>query len=316
MYTNLLGFLALMSFLHAPVDHVMTPVYLFGQDSPISMNWPLTNNLELAKNPKRPPIKKDKNNFGIKTLAQSVFVADVDSGGILFAKNIHDKHSIASLTKIMTALVVLEHDPELKGNLVLVKDDFSPMVRNVFFVGDVISKKDALAAMLVGSVNELGAAFSRSSGMSQDDFIKEMNKKAKDLNLSSLSFFDATGLNPDNKGNAADVAALLTIALRDSRLKNILNKQKVVLRTELGKEYLVKSTNHLLTTFLNKDPYKIIGAKTGTLPEAGFCLAQVTQKDNHQVVVVVLHDTDHFLRYKDVKALTYWAFDSYNWFND
>ena len=59
---------------------------------------------------------------------------------------------------------------------------------------------------------------------------------------------------------------------------------------------------------------KIVGAKTGSLPEAGYCLAQVTRnKEGHEVVAVLLDSDNHFSRYSDVKALTYWAFDSFTW---
>ncbi len=260
------------------------------------------------------PIKKDPKNVGVAIGGESGFIADVDSGAVLFAKNPHDIRPMASLTKLMTALVIIESPVGLEGDLNLVRDDFDVQIRNTFFSGETMQRRDALAAMLIGSINELGEAFARSSGYTRADFIKRMNEKAQELNLRSMRFADPTGLDSRNQGSAADVAALLTIVLRNPELRPLLSRQKIDVKGVSGSEYVIESTNLLLDSFLNQDPYQIIGAKTGSLPEAGYCLAQVTRhKDRQEVVVVSLGGSEHLQRFQDVKAMTYWAFDSYKW---
>jgi D-alanyl-D-alanine carboxypeptidase len=73
-------------------------------------------------------------------------------------------------------------------------------------------------------------------------------------------------------------------------------------------------TNNLLSSYLNQDPYKIIVGKTGSLPEAGYCLGQVTRlPGGHEVIAVVLGSDNHFSRFQDVKALTGWAAETFRW---
>ncbi|MBU2566094.1 hypothetical protein KKG46_00880 [Patescibacteria group bacterium] len=311
MFDYLLSLLTVLAIAPASFSGV-TPMQVYGQS--VAVEPLLIQKEGIVSQAVATPRKIDPNNLGLVVSGQSVFVADVASGGVLFAKAPHDVRSIASLSKLMTSIVVLESDQGLEGNLSFVRSDFDYRSSTEFRINETIDKRDALKAMLVGSVNEVAVAFARSSGMSEDEFILRMNQKAKELHLVSLSFADPTGLNVENKGSAADVAALITIAMNYPEIREALNLSEINLTTKEGKEYNVESTNLLLQSFLNEDPYKIMAAKTGSLPEAGYCLAQVTRNSaGHEVVVVMLGGDNHFTRFKDVKALTSWVFDSYIW---
>jgi D-alanyl-D-alanine carboxypeptidase len=134
------------------------------------------------------------------------------------------------------------------------------------------------------------------------------------LGLNSLHFVDPTGLDEGNRGNAADIAALLTIAIRQAEIREAMQEPFVILTTKTARQYTIDSTNLLMSSYLNKAPYRIIGAKTGSLPNTGYNLAQVTSNgDGDEVVTVLLGSNNHFSRYSDVKALTAWAFDAYRW---
>lgn len=260
------------------------------------------------------PKKKNANSIGIVTTGKSVFVADVASGGVLYAKAPHNVRSIASLTKLMTALVLMDTEKKLSGDLTFLPEDFDREGGSEFNIGDSISREDAFHALLIGSVNEAANALARTSGITRDEFVANMNRKSQDLHLNSMKFLEPTGLRSGNKGSAADVAALITIALRVPEIRSALDKPVTELKTLSGKNYKVDTTNLLLTSYLNKNPYKIIGAKTGSLPEAGFCMAQVTRDaDGHEIVAVLLGSDNHFSRYRDIKNLTGWAFDSFIW---
>ncbi len=307
-----------MAMAPAPTPFI-SPVHMYGQSVPVQPVLAVQNRYlpaagELIKPVVLPPRKKNEKNMGPKTTGKSIFVADVASGGVLFAKAPHDILPIASLTKLMTALVVLESETGLEGNLTFSDLDFDRQSKNVFLAGDVISKKDAMRALLIGSVNASASALAGSTGLSREAFVERMNQKAKELNLSSLFFVEPTGLDPGNKGSAADVAALITIAMRQNEIRDILDDPSADIITAAGRQYTIKSTNLLLPSYLNNTPYKIIGAKTGSLPEAGFCMAQVTRNaDGDEVVAVLLGSDNHFSRYNDIKALTGWAFESFAW---
>ncbi|MFA6099948.1 MAG: hypothetical protein WC750_03655 [Patescibacteria group bacterium] len=316
MLQNLLGIMAIMAMAPAPSPR-LDPVLIYGQNVPIqAVLVAPASSAPLEVRPFVPPKKKNLKNLGVATSGKSVFLADVASGGILYAKRPHDVHPIASITKLMTALVIMESNKKLDGDLTFVESDFDHESKPIFEVGDAISRNDAMRALLVGSVNAAGEALARTSGLSREAFITRMNSKAEELNLNSMNFVEPTGLKSGNQGDAADVAALITIALRNTVIRGVLDEPEVTVKTKAGKEVKVESTNLLLTSFLNKPPYKIIGAKTGSLPEAGYCMAQVTRDaKGHEVVAVLLGSDNHFSRYRDIKSLTGWAFDSFNWPN-
>ena len=84
-----------------------------------------------------------------------------------------------------------------------------------------------------------------------------------------------------------------------------------------GRDYAVPNTNELLIGFINQDPYQIIGGKTGYLPEAGYCLAIQVQEDHgRDIYVIVLGSDTKEDRFREVKGLTQWAYDTYNWPNE
>ncbi|MFZ6014913.1 MAG: D-alanyl-D-alanine carboxypeptidase family protein [Patescibacteria group bacterium] len=315
MMGYLLSLLAVMSMAKAPSPEA-DPVFLYGGNIPIEFSL-LKNNTKDSENVilrAELPVKKDARDLGVAHTGQSAFVADVKSAGVLYAHKPHDVHSIASLTKLMTAMVALEANDNLEEEIVFVKEDFDPTVRSELRINDNITRDQVLSALLVGSVNEAANALARNSGMTREEFILRMNQKAREMGLQSLVFTEPTGLDAGNKGNAADVAGLLTAAIRNKDIYDRMQSDLIIITTKFGRQYKIDTTNLLRTSYLNQEPYRIIGAKTGSLPAAGYCLAQVTQNaDGNQVVAVLLGSDNHFSRYQDVKALTAWAFDAYRW---
>lgn len=259
------------------------------------------------------PTKLRAQSLGIGTTSPSVFVADVATGKVLYAKRPHDVQSIASLAKLMTAMVILDANLDLDEPVAIIKSDLKDEWRSVFSEGDVIKRGDLLKALLVGSVNAAGNALARTS-FGMEGFVAAMNNKAKKLNLASPVFVDPVGIHPNNRASAADVAALMSLSLSYSEIRKIAALSSVDIRTGGGEAYTVKSTNLLLDSFLNDGSFNIVGAKTGSLPEAGYCMTQVTRdKAGHEIVVASLGSSDHFSRFQDVKALTAWAFDTFSW---
>jgi len=167
--------------------------------------------------------------------------------------------------------------------------------------------------MLVGSSNEAAHALARTHG--GDAFLEEMNQKAKSIGLKTAEFYDSSGLNPNNRASAKDIALALRAVLRYPEIKEITKRSRVeVIGRRSGRSYKLNSTNLLLNSQLNNEPFQIIAGKTGSLPEAGFCFAQATMNgDGNQVIAVVLGSDTHYSRFQDVKALTYWAFDNFLW---
>jgi len=261
------------------------------------------------------PTKTDPNNVGVNVTAASAIIADVGSGTVLYAKNAKIAHPIASLSKILTAMVVIDTglhpEDQLTVNQSAVEyGDGSTYIKG----GESLPRGIALKVMLSQSVNELANAFADAYPGGRPAFVAAMNAKAKQLGMASASFADPSGLSPHNVASALDVASMLRSASAYPEIRDASQTATFAFQTAQGRNVKTASTNLLISSYLNKDPYSIVVAKTGSLPEAGFCLGQITRgKDGHEVVSVALGSTDHFSRFQDVKALTGWAFDSYKW---
>ena len=184
----------------------------------------------------------------------------------------------------------------------------------IFKVGEELTYGDLLKTMLVGSVNASANALARTT-LGEQEFVEAMNRKAAELGLDSPRFTDPSGIDPGNQANAADIAALISTASGYKEVREAAKLPEVTVKgRRTNQSYNVKSTNLLLGGFLNKPPYNIVTAKTGSLPEAGYCMAQVTRDaDGHEIVAVELGNDNHFARYQDIKSLTYWAFETYEW---
>lgn len=259
------------------------------------------------------PVKIRPESVGVEITAKAAFILDVASGEGLFEKDEQSAHPIASLTKLMTAMTFLDTNPDLTEEVVVLSEDDPREGRSVLQIGERLTKGELLQALLVGSVNTAGNTLARTTG-GKKTFVKKMNEKARELQLQRATFFEPTGLDANNQATARDVARMLRAALNYPEIREATEHNSIVLPGRVsGKPYDIKSTNLLLGSFLNKGAYRIVAAKTGSLPEAGFCIAQVTRHDGHEIIAVVLGSSDHFSRFQDAKALTYWAFQTYGW---
>ncbi len=260
------------------------------------------------------PEKKNPDSFGVEITARSGVVMDMASGQFLFEKDANGAYPIASLTKLMTLMTFLDMHPDLDQEVTIAAADQDPGEKVVLYTNDRFTRRQLLRAALVGSVNAAASALARSTG-DMPGFVRAMNDKARSLNMRHAMFIDPTGLDPRNQASAKDVALALRAALsyREIREATELDQYDITGKVT-NKPYHIKATNLLLNSFLNKDPYRIVVAKTGTLPEAGYCLAQDTRNaGGHEIIAVVLGSENHFARFQEAKALTAWAFQNFEW---
>lgn len=260
------------------------------------------------------PIKIREDSFGIVTSAKSAIVADVASGAVLYAKDAEIARPIASLTKLVSAMVVLDAGLRPDEDLPISVQNIEPIGRHSFDGGESLSRGVAFKAWLVESINELANAFADNYPGGREAFMGAMNEKARLLGLKHATFVDPSGISGKNVASAADVARILRSAIAYPEIREATTASKFILTTKGGRDVTIDPTNLLLASYLNKDPYQIIAGKTGSLPEAGFCHGQVTRHpDGQQVITVVLGSVDHFGRFQEVKGLTAWAFETYRW---
>ncbi len=235
------------------------------------------------------------------------------SGGseIVFEKNSQENLPIASISKLMTALIVAENldiSKEIKISSIAAHQSNDPeslKEEETFYV------KDLLYTMLIGSDNAASYAFAESIGV--DEFVNLMNKKAEELGLSDTIFSNPTGLGPENISTAQDVVKLAVYILKNYPfIFGITTKPEFDLRTVNGKTiYKITSTDKLLSDSSNLSG-RIMGGKTGETPFAGECLVSVVKPLGEQgyLINVVLNANN---RFEETKKMINWVDKSYQW---
>lgn len=247
--------------------------------------------------------------------AFSLFLDEDGNAKILFEKEGDRRLPIASLTKLMTALVAVKHyDPSQQvviTNSAVAEEESLGQLR----VGDVFSVQDLLYPLLIESSNDAAAALAQVVG--RGVFVDLMNLEAKELGLSNTYFVNPTGLDPNdpqgpiNYSTSKDLALLAsTIARTYPHIFDILaiSQQDLLLNGVF--HHTMKNTNELLG--FEGWPTPIVGGKTGWTPLAKGCLLLVLKgpKDQGYLVNVVLGADD---RFPEMKTLVNWVYDSFTW---
>jgi len=287
--------------------------------SQFTTNQPNFSNLSLPQYSlsQQIPQKKSDASLGVKVTAQSVAVADGKYLSTLYEKNSKEIRSIASLTKLMTALVFLDHNPGMEKEITILKSDAREGNRQYLFEGDKVKIKDVFSIMLIASANEAASALARASGMSEEEFIKKMNQKAKELSMDDTIFADSTGLNNGNKSTAQDILRLAKEAFGHEEISSavkIKSYEYTPISSNIKRK--VTATDKILGDDFGyqSDVYKILAGKTGYLEAAGYCfVSKVANQKGNEAIIVVLGSAGPDSRFSDTKSLAYWIFNNYIW---
>ena len=272
-------------------------------------NWNYYNeNLYLESSIQPLPYKIDGiSDFNIK--ARSAIVLDVGTDAVLYSKESDEKMPIASLTKIMTALVVLDN-VDLNSIVTISRNAFDTDGRkDSLAVNEKIKAEDLLKIMLIRSNNTAAVSLAEHTSGSVEEFVRLMNKKADLLGLKNTSFSNPTGFDSEkNYSTAYNIAQLFDHALDKPLIWEISRTQRLDLTSLDGKiKHRLKNTNLFLGRLKN-----IAGGKTGLTDEAGQCLVLVVGDpiNDHRIISVVLNAEDRFL---ETERLVRWVFGIYRW---
>jgi len=242
--------------------------------------------------------------------SNSVIAFDTETDFVLYSKSSNEKMPIASISKIMTALIVLENS-ELGDSVFITENAFQTEGRkDGLSVGEEITVENLMKIMIVGSNNIAATAFAEHIGGSVDGFVDIMNQKSEILGLKDTAFYNPTGLDQKNMNisTAFDIAQLVDYSLEIPFIWEYSKMQNVVVSSVDGRLiHKVKNTNLLLGKMEN-----IIGGKTGFTDKAGECLVLILNEleTNRKVITVVLNANDRFFQ---TERLGNWIFDSYEW---
>lgn len=259
------------------------------------------------------PVKADAKRLSLVTTSRSVLVADWETGAPLLEKNADNPQPIASITKLVTALTVIGERPDWGKVIEMSANDSRAGGVTYLAPGDRLPLKDVMSVMLVASSNEAAVAAARATGLGDEQFAARMNDTAKRLGMTNMRFVEPTGLDNRNVASARDVAFLVRAAMAEPIIREAVLRPTYAFKTEAGKGKTARNTDELLGSFLQKEPYTFLGGKTGYVEEAGYCFAAAAERDGHRVIAVALGAPSKDQRFKDVKAMIYWAFDAYRW---
>lgn len=250
-----------------------------------------------------PRFKTDANGQLVPDVrAAAAIIFNPQNGQVIYEENSQDKRSIASITKVMTALVFLEDNPDLNTEITVDRSDTFAASTTYLKAGDKITYAELLHLMLIASDNAAARALARTSHGGTAPFVERMNEKAIELGLANTSFADPSGLNPNNMSSAFDVSHLITFAASDDRIASIMQTPTYTVTTN-RRMIPIHSTDHLL---LDGD-VTVMGAKTGFISKAGYCLATLLKlPQGNPVAVVVLGAHSNSGRFWEVRHLFNW----------
>jgi len=258
--------------------------------------------------------------------AHASVVIDADAGTILHYDKGREQRQIASLTKLMTATLVMEKVKNLDEEVVI--DDEAVYVEGTKIgcprsgycisqrlrIGEKISVRSLLQAMLMNSANDAAIALGKHIAGSQDAFADLMNQKAKELGLSDTHFCTPSGLEPEGReaqcfSSAYDIARIAAYSMRYETVWKMFKLPNNSVITSIDG----KTAHTILNTDLAIDQVpNLLGGKTGFTPLAGYSLLMgaTDPTGKHRVIAVLLDDPT---RWVDMKATLGWTFASYQW---
>ena len=236
------------------------------------------------------------NSKAYETSATSVILMDIDSGKIFYSKDIHNKRSVASISKVMTAILAIESGK--LDDMVTIGDEVLKAYGSGIYikVGEQLTLRDLVYGLMLRSGNDAALAIATHVGGSVDEFVNMMNKKASDLGMTNSIFNNPSGLDQE-KGNystAYDMAILTSYAMKNEEYKKIVSTKTYKLKTNMN-YYSWTNKNKLLFSYEN-----CTGGKTGFTQIAKRTLITTASKNNLNLVVVTLNDGNDFLDHKNL----------------
>ncbi|NIM96536.1 MAG: D-alanyl-D-alanine endopeptidase [candidate division Zixibacteria bacterium] len=249
--------------------------------------------------------RRAKHSYKLPLRSEAALVLDTKKGEVLFEKNMEQKLPVASLTKLMSALVFLDTRPHLDDTLTMTVFDADCVGTSEIKVGETVTLRDLLHASLISSSNRATKALVRASGLPPSLFTARMNRKAKELGLENTFFCEPTGLDKENISTALDCAKLLYFAARDSAVASILGKTayKFVSLDGGRRKHRIQSANGLLFS-----SFEVKGGKTGYIRASGWCLGALLQdEDGKEVAAVILGAPSKHTRLEEIRSIVEWS---------
>jgi len=249
------------------------------------------------------PITKPRKSDEVYLRSAVALVQDARSGETLIAKNQAAVLPIASITKLMTAVVILDAGLSLEQRVAVSDEDYDLVkgTRSRLRPGTVLTRDELLLLALMSSENRAASSLARTYPGGTETFVAAMNAKAAALGMSDTRFVDPTGLSPGNVSSARDLARLVATAHEYPLIRQYSTTESATVQS-LGRPLAYRNTNGLV-----RNAHWDIGLqKTGYINEAGRCLVMRVRMASREVIVVLLDSWGKFSRIGDANRIKKW----------
>lgn len=244
--------------------------------------------------------------------AKSAIIIEASSGKILWEKNAHEKLAPASMTKIMSMLLIMENIEN--GNLswdekITASLNASSMGGSQIFLepGEKMTVKDLLKGIAIGSGNDATVAMAERIAGTESKFVEMMNSKAKELGLKNTNFKDSTGLDAENHYSSAyDMAIMAKELIKHKKILEFTSTYEDYLRQDTGNSFWLVNTNKLVRYYQGVD-----GLKTGFTNTAGYCLTATAKRGDMRLITVVMNEPSSEIRSKETSSMLDYGFNTY-----
>lgn len=261
-----------------------------------------------ATDPVTPPARMRTfplaNTAGVNLQSHAALVMNAETGHMIYGKNAADRTPIASISKLMTAMVTLDAHLDMDQSIRIADADVDrlKMSSSRLEVGTTLSRHDTMWLALMSSENRAAAALARTYPGGKAAFVTAMNRKARSLGMNHTIFHDPTGLNKFNTSTAADLALMVQAAYRYPLIRQFTTTTDHDIVSASGRQLHYINSNALV----REGDWNIELSKTGYIKEAGHCLVMVTEVQNKPMIMVFLDSSGSMSRISDAKNLKNW----------
>jgi len=237
---------------------------------------------------------------------KSAILVNYDRGEVLYAKNIDKVRPVASITKMVMVMVLIDKGVDLEVTETILKEDARRSSRSRLRVGYELNLRDLLYAALLNSDNRAARALARATSGSIEAFTSEMNAKVRALGLENTRFFEPTGLDKRNVSTAREVAKIMHYAIEYPLIAEITSTKNWRCRVINRKNTHLQMAN---TNLMMYSRFSVVSGKTGYIRAADYCLATVLRNsDGERITLVVLGVPGDKLRFREARRLAEWGF--------
>lgn len=249
---------------------------------------------------------------GLLSDGKSAILIEASTGKIIYEKNSHDRYAPASMTKIMSMIIIIEEieNGNLKWNETLVASEYAASMggSQIFLQpNEKMTVKDLFKAVAIGSANDATVVFAERIAGTEAKFVEKMNDKAKELGLKDTNFKNAVGLDEANHYSSAyDMAMMAKELVKHEKIFEFTTIYEDYLRQNTDNKFWLVNTNKLIKTYEGAD-----GLKTGYTKEAGYCLTATAKKDSMRLIGTIMGATDSKSRNSNMATLLDYGFNLY-----